>query len=335
MKAKVLIVDDEPAIRRLVSRTLARRGYECHSVENAQAVRQSLAIATVDLLISDIRMPGESGLDLVRSVSHTYPHMAIMMVSGLDDGEVIESVIDMGVDGYITKPFETNQLLVSAELALSHRRLSIEGEQHRRQLEHRVDDRAAKLAETVKSLVGRPSGKRKSQDPFQRTFYQCQSRHRHRQADPGRQRFCLRGRQPGRRSHHRQIPPGCAAMFDSGRFPPKRGHRTAGLGPAPYPIPVGPRTASSLSPRRAKTLWRQFCIFPLPTGEIVAFISDETERILAERQLRDQVNFIQNLIESFPSPMFYKGTDGCYQGLQLGFRQVAGPVPGGGCGPDG
>ncbi len=323
MKAKVLIVDDEPAIRRLVSRTLARRGYECHSVENAQAVRQSLAIATVDLLISDIRMPGESGLDLVRSVSHTYPHMAIMMVSGLDDGEVIESVIDMGVDGYITKPFETNQLLVSAELALSHRRLSIEGEQHRRQLEHRVDDRAAKLAETVKSLVAARRESEKAKTLFKGLFTNAKVGIAIGKPTPDGKDFVFV-----------DVNPAAEAIIGRSRrdvlqcsirdvFPQSE---DIGLLDWARTVSHTGRTEDRLVaiPKEGKTLWRQFCIFPLPTGEIVAFISDETERILAERQLRDQVNFIQNLIESFPSPMFYKGTDGCYQGCNSAFAKLLG-----------
>ena len=153
MTVKVLIVDDEAAIRRLIMRTLSHRGYECHAVDSAEAARQSLANAKADLLISDIRMPGESGIDLIRSTIHEHPQMAILMVSGMDNDDVIDAVIDIGVDGYITKPFETNQLRVGAELALSHRRLSMESDRHRHNLERIVTERTRELEQTVEYLT--------------------------------------------------------------------------------------------------------------------------------------------------------------------------------------
>jgi two-component system, NtrC family, sensor kinase len=153
MTVKVLIVDDEAPIRRLVMRILSHRGYECHAVDSAEAARRSLANAKADLLISDIRMPGESGIDLIRSIIHEHPQMAILMVSGMDNVDVIDAVIDIGVDGYITKPFESNQLRVGAELALSHRRLSMESDRHRHSLERIVTERTRELEQTVDDLT--------------------------------------------------------------------------------------------------------------------------------------------------------------------------------------
>ena len=323
MKAKVLIVDDDSAIQRLISRNLAKKGYECHAVENAQTARQSLANSAADLLICDICMPGESGLDLVRSVIHDYPKMAIMMISGLDHAEIVESAIDIGVDGYITKPFETNQLIVSAELALSHRRLSLEREYHCRELKHRVDERTSKLTSTVKHLATARREGEISQTLFKGIFTNAKVGIAIGQPTPDGEDFIFV-----------DVNPAAEAIIGKARrdvlqssirevFPESEG---LGLLDWAYTVSLTGRTEDRLVaiPKADKTLWCQFCIFALPSGELVAFFTDETKRILAERKLRDQINFIWNLIESFPNAMFYKDADGRYQGCNSAFAQLMG-----------
>lgn len=321
MTVKVLIVDDEAPMRRMMSRTLAGKGYECHAVESAETARRSLANAKVDLLISDIRMPKESGLDLIRSIIGKYPQMAIMLASGLDNGNVIESAIEIGVDGYITKPFENNQLLVSIELALSHRRMFFELDETRRGLERRVDERTWKLTESIKNLSAARHESDKSKALFKGLFKNAQVGIAIGQKDPQGQDVVFVDINPtaedilGKPRHdvlHRSI----REVF------PEREH----LGLLDWVCTVSQtgRTEHRLIPivKEDNTLWWQFCIFSLPTGEVVAFIMDETERIQAEHKLRDQVNFIQNLIESIPNPMFYKGADGRYQGCNSAFAKL-------------
>ena len=75
MNAKILIVDDELAIRNLITKYLQTAGYECHTAENAASAKEILASNTIDLLLTDIKMPGESGLDLIRYAKKHYPEL--------------------------------------------------------------------------------------------------------------------------------------------------------------------------------------------------------------------------------------------------------------------
>ena len=157
--------------------------------------------------------------------------MAIMMASGLEQGEIIESAIDIGVDGYITKPFEKSQLLVSVELALSHRRLSLERDDHRRQLERAIQDRTVKLKETVRSLSTARRESEKAELLFKGLFTNAKVGIIIGRPSGGRQRLCHRRPQPGRRSHPQRIQTGCAAMSGKRDFPAKRDPRAVGMGP--------------------------------------------------------------------------------------------------------
>lgn len=323
MMPKVLIVDDEAAIRRLVERTLSRRDYACQAVDSAAAARVHLAANSVDLVISDIRMPGESGLDLVAHVARDYPRAAIMMLTGMDDDEVLETVMAHGVDGYITKPFEKNQLLVSVHLALRHRALMIERGRHRQDLEDQVAERTRKLKRTVKELVAARQESQKAQALFKGLFANA--------------RFGIAICQPspdGRDFHYVDVNPAAEKLDGVKRrnllkrpvqdvFPAAEdlgmlgwARKVARSGqPEQHMVPI---------PRNGATEWRHYSLFSLASGEVVAFYTDETERIRAEHRLRDQIKFIQNLMESIPNPVFHKGTDGRFLGCNAAFADLMG-----------
>ena len=326
MTTKILIVDDEPAILRMISRILKPHGYECRTAESGPAARRSLAETLPDLMISDINMPEENGLDLARACARDYPHMAIMMASGLEQGEIIESAIDIGVDGYITKPFEKSQLLVSVELALSHRRLSLERDDHRRQLERAIQDRTVKLKETVRSLSTARRKSEKAELLFKGLFTNAKVGIIIGKPSLDGRDFVIVDLNPAAEAILNVSKRDVLQCPASATFPQSE---TLGLLEWARTVSRTGRTEDRIVAisKEDRTLWRQFCIFSLPTGEVVMFIDDETERIQAERQLRSQVNFVQNLIESFPTPLFYKGIDGRYQGCNSSFAKLMGLPP--------
>jgi len=323
MKTKVLIVDDEAPIRRLVARTLHRRGYECQAAEDAQAARRCLAEAEVDLLISDIRMPGESGIELVRCACREFPGMAILMLSGTDSDETIDTLMAIGIDGYVTKPFEKNQLIVSADLALRHRALTIQRQIHQQNLEHQVADRTEKMKHTIKDMVAARRETRKARSLFEALF---------KNANVGI--AICKPMEDGRNFQFVDYNPTAEALDGK-----PRGHvlnrslrevfpETERIGLLDLAQTVS-RTGQSeerliTHTKKGQPRWRHYSLYRLPTGEVVAFYTDETERILAERRLRDQINFIRNLLESIPNPVFYKGTDGRFLGCNSAFSDLAG-----------
>ena len=82
--AEILIVDDEPAILRLLSHVLQQHGYRCTLANNSLEARECMSEKDFALLLCDVNMPGESGLDLIRTVLAESPSTAAIMVTGLD-----------------------------------------------------------------------------------------------------------------------------------------------------------------------------------------------------------------------------------------------------------
>lgn len=149
---RILIVDDEEQIRRLLARLLEGRGYSCATAADAGEARRLLAQEPFDLVLSDVNMPGESGLDLVRDVRIRYPEAAVVMVTGLDDPRYAQEALQTGVYGYMLKPFKPNELLINVANALRRRALELETRDHRESLERTVLERTAALRETIGRL---------------------------------------------------------------------------------------------------------------------------------------------------------------------------------------
>ena len=104
------------------------------------------------LVLSDVNMPGESGIDFTREVLAQYPDTAVVMVTGMDDRRYADVAIELGAYGYILKPFKPNELIINVGNALRRRALEIENRGHRERLEQTVLDRTAALRDTIAQL---------------------------------------------------------------------------------------------------------------------------------------------------------------------------------------
>jgi len=149
---RILIVDDEDQIRTLLARLLGAHGYECLTAESAAAARRTLKETNIALVLSDVNMPGESGIDFTREVLAQYPDTAVVMVTGMDDRRYADIAIELGAYGYILKPFKPNELIINVGNALRRRALEIENRGHRERLEQTVLDRTAALRDTITQL---------------------------------------------------------------------------------------------------------------------------------------------------------------------------------------
>lgn len=150
--SQVLIVDDEEPTRRMLGRLLEGHGYHCTLAGDAHEARQHLGKEPFALILCDVNMPGESGLQLVRHVLQEYPHTAAVMVTGLDDHHLANVALELGAYGYIIKPFEANEILINVANAFRRRRLEIETQAHRERLELAVLERTAELRQALQRL---------------------------------------------------------------------------------------------------------------------------------------------------------------------------------------
>ncbi len=147
---QILVVDDEEAIREVVSTMLESRGYHCTAVSNGRAAQEYIHKQTPDLVLSDMIMPEMDGIKLLEWMRSDYPEVPVIMVTAIHDISTALEAIRRGAYDYILKPFEKDQLYHGVGRALQHRRLVIENRNYQRDLERKVDERTAEL--TAKHL---------------------------------------------------------------------------------------------------------------------------------------------------------------------------------------
>jgi putative two-component system response regulator len=153
--AHILVVDDEEAITSLLSRMLRQAGHSCQTASDPARARDLLERERFDLMLCDVTMPGESGLDLVRDALRSRDDLAAIMVTAHDEPEVIGVALDGGAYGYVTKPFRSTEILVNVQNALRRRALELEHRAHTDKLEQTVSQRTAELREALAQLQER------------------------------------------------------------------------------------------------------------------------------------------------------------------------------------
>jgi response regulator RpfG family c-di-GMP phosphodiesterase len=151
-RGRILIVDDEQAIRRLLSDGLGLEGFECSDTSGAREALELLATQPFDTVISDLRMPGTSGLELLEAVREKHPQVAFLMATGVDDVRVGIQAMKAGADDYLVKPFQLDEVFAALDRAIQRKRLEREVENYRQRLEEMVDQRTRQLQAAIKRV---------------------------------------------------------------------------------------------------------------------------------------------------------------------------------------
>ena len=141
----ILVVDDEEAIREVVSTMLESKGYHCTTVPNGRAAQEQVKRFTPDLVLSDMIMPEMDGIKLLEWMRQYDPEVPVIMVTAIHDISTALESIRRGAYDYILKPFEKDQLFLGVGRALEHRRLITENRSYQRNLEQLVEERTAQL----------------------------------------------------------------------------------------------------------------------------------------------------------------------------------------------
>jgi putative two-component system response regulator len=149
---RVLLVDDDQQTLNVLGRILERAGHDSVAVRQTSEARQQLAEGQFTLVLTDVNMPGESGLKLVEHALAEYPETAAIMVTGVDDPELARVAIELGAYGYIIKPFTPNEVMIAVDNALRRRQLEIENRAHREALEQIVRSRTVALERSARQL---------------------------------------------------------------------------------------------------------------------------------------------------------------------------------------
>lgn len=115
MPRRILVVDDEPLKRITLQIELGEHGYEVYEAADAQAAQRIIDARPIDLVVSDVRMPGMNGLDLLTYVKQVRPEAAVILMTAYATVETAVLAIKRGAYDYITKPFTTQDLLVKLD----------------------------------------------------------------------------------------------------------------------------------------------------------------------------------------------------------------------------
>ena len=127
IRNKVLIIDDEPHIRRLLRAALARADYDISEAETAREALDLVASVDPDVVLLDLGLPDRDGLELI-PVIRQKSTATLLVISARDATEEKVAALDLGANDYVTKPFDTDELLARVRAALRHR-MTAQGEQ--------------------------------------------------------------------------------------------------------------------------------------------------------------------------------------------------------------
>ncbi len=148
-----MIVDDEPDIRELLGDFLEEEGYECILAEDAyDAMEKYKSSGNVDLVMSDIQMPGKTGLELLSDLKEIDDDAMVVMISAVKDIESAISAMSKGAYDYVGKPFKLTEVALVAKKAIEKRKLILQNKEYQRGLERMVAERTAELKNALGAL---------------------------------------------------------------------------------------------------------------------------------------------------------------------------------------
>jgi two-component system response regulator PilR (NtrC family) len=136
--ARILVVDDEPSMREFLEILLEREGHEAVCADSAEAALVALESDDLDLVISDIRMPGMSGLELLDRVTELNPEALVVLITAHGSTETAVEAMKRGAYDYLSKPCSIDEIRLVVERALEKKSLSSENRILRRQLSDRA-----------------------------------------------------------------------------------------------------------------------------------------------------------------------------------------------------
>ena len=154
LSLRVLVVDDEVSVRKVMAAVLAQLGLPCETAAHADEALRILETHRIDAVISDLQMPGMSGMEFLAKVKQSYPRIVFLMVTGVDDIQVGIQAMREGADDYLVKPLQVdaNIILGSLTRALHVKGLEQEVDNYRHHLEEIVAEQTGQLREALHQI---------------------------------------------------------------------------------------------------------------------------------------------------------------------------------------
>ena len=113
----ILIVDDESMMRNLLQKILRREGYKTFTAGNGKEALSLMASESVDIVISDLKMPELDGFELLKAIKERHPDVGVIIMTAYGDTYTVKDALLLGADEYITKPFKSHEITLVVERA--------------------------------------------------------------------------------------------------------------------------------------------------------------------------------------------------------------------------
>src|SRR5487761_1323308 len=149
---RMLVIDDEEAICNILCLKFTQEGFDCKSCLSGEAALVLLQSEKFDVIISDLRMPGISGLELVGRAREIDPRAAFLVVTGETDVQTGIEAMKQGAADYIVKPFQLQSVSRRVRRALEKRRIELELENYQKHLEEMVEERTQQLVQALQRI---------------------------------------------------------------------------------------------------------------------------------------------------------------------------------------
>jgi diguanylate cyclase (GGDEF)-like protein len=169
-KLPVLVIDDEEPIRNILCEALSDN-YETEGVSSAEEGLEKLRSSEIALVLSDINMPGISGLEMVPQIMALSPETVVIMMSGLQTLETAIQAMRVGAFDYLTKPFDLRHVEAAVKRACEHYELKIAKRKYDSQLEQMVEQRTAALRKTTEELEQQIAERNRAEERLEQLAY--------------------------------------------------------------------------------------------------------------------------------------------------------------------
>lgn len=153
--ARIVVVDDERPIREMLLRWLRSAGHDCRAATSADEAAELLRACPADLLVTDQRMPGRNGIDLLGQVLGEHADTAVILLTGCDDPRLATEAMTRGASGYLHKPVELRDLLFQVNRTLEQRRTYREAQRRSSHLEGSLAEQSRLVRRAQEEIIHR------------------------------------------------------------------------------------------------------------------------------------------------------------------------------------
>ena len=167
-REKILIVDDEPGIRKFLSRVVESLGYDFAEAADGEEGLQVFIRHDIDLIVSDIRMPRANGLELLKQVHMIKPDVVVIMITAFDDSSTVKEALKAGAYDYINKPLDLDEVIYSIERGVEKVRFLNRLKDYQRDLEKQVTKQTQEIKRVFTGALSALANALEARDKYTR-----------------------------------------------------------------------------------------------------------------------------------------------------------------------